>query len=365
MNQYRPLKHAIVTSFKPAGGRAAFAGMSIAVCILAKDEQESIGLCLRQLANQSIVRAGTEVIEVLVVANGCTDDTVSVARASAGLFDGGRGTLKVHDLPQGGKSRAWNRTIHEFAGDAVDTFVFLDSDVTLKNDGVIANLLSRLRSDTRLAAFSGFPVKDAETKSRKSVFDRFSLFVSSRTRHLDVINGSLYVVRASALRDIWLPNQIPGEDGFLNGMVSTRGFTQPADPNLVAASSEPTHYFHSHRPMEFVSHERRMIVGTMINRWLFEHFWSLKLDRPAGHLIRDWNAEDPVWIDKFVGRHAAKSNWLIPHAILFSRLRRHPGRPLWKYAASLPIALAATVSTLPPAILANKRLKQLGAAATW
>jgi glycosyltransferase involved in cell wall biosynthesis len=339
--------------------------MSVAICILAKNEEKSIGACLRQLAAQSIVRADDDVIDILVVANGCSDDTVGVARSHEALFEGSRTTIHVHDLPQGGKSRAWNRTVHDFARDDVEAFVFVDSDVTLKDDDVLASLLLGLRTGPDLAAFGGFPVKDAVTKSRKTLFDRFSLFVSSRTRHLDVINGSLYAARASALRDVWLPNQIPGEDGFLNAMVCTRGFSRPADPGLVATASQPTHFFHSHRALEFVSHERRMIVGTMLNRWLFEYFWSLKLERPAGEVIREWNEKDPMWVDKFVSERAAKSPWLIPSAILFSRFRRHPDRPYWKYAASLPIAVLATLSTLPPAILANRRLKNAGAAATW
>ena len=339
--------------------------MTIAVCILAKDEGKLIGQCLRELALQSLIRNRAEVIEIHVVANGCTDNTVAVAQGCAELFADSRASLHVHDLHPGGKSRAWNRTVHELVSPDVQTFIFLDADVTVANENVLNELLSRIRRDAQLAGFSGFPVKDVAIKSDKSLLDRFSLLVSSGTRHLDVINGSLYVARASALHDIWLPDEIPVEDGFLNGMLSTRGFTQPADPSLVSATSEPTHYFHSHSPLEFVAHERRTIVGMMINRWLFEYFWSLELDQPVGHLIREWNDEDPAWVDKFVMRQAANARWLIPNAILFGRFKRHPGRSFWKYAATLPIALAATASTLPPAILANKRLKQLGAAATW
>src|SRR3712207_6877832 len=41
----------------------------------------------------------------------------------------------------------------------------------------------------------------------------FSLAVSAHTRHVGVINGSLYVGKAECLRKIWLPSQTPGEDG--------------------------------------------------------------------------------------------------------------------------------------------------------
>ena len=339
--------------------------MSIAVCILAKDEATRIAHSLRQLAAQSFIRDSSGPIEIHMVANGCTDNTVEVARGCSTLFEGGRATLQVHDLQPGGKSRAWNRAVHELTSSAVETFVFVDADVTFTSETVVADMLARLKADPHLVAFSSFPVKDVENKANKNVLDKFSLLVSQRTRHIDVINGQLYVARASAIREIWLPNQIPGEDGFLNAMLATRGFSRPADPSLVMASPVPTHYFHSHLPLEFVSHERRMIVGTMINRWIFEYLWSLNLKEPVGPLIRDWNASDPAWVDRLVSERAGSRRWLIPNAIVFGRFMGRTGRSWWKRAAHVPIATVATLVTLPPAVLANKRLKEVGAAATW
>lgn len=359
------MKHATVTFFNTSSITRASAKVNIAVCILAKDEERLIAQSLSQLAQQSFVRDGTDAVEIHVVANGCTDNTAVAARGYNTLFDGSCATLHVHDLQPGGKSRAWNRAVHELVSDAVEFFVFVDADVTFTSETVIAEMLSRLNAEDSLAALSSFPVKDVANKPKKNALDYFSLIVSSRTRHLDVINGQLYVVSAKILREIWLPDQIPGEDGFLNAMLSTQGFTHPADPTLVSATTEPTHYFHSHRPLEFVSHERRMIVGTMINRWIFEYLWSLGLVIPAGRLIRAWNETDPAWVDRLVRERAAKSNWLIPGEILFSRFKGRANRPLWKNVAYVPIAVTATLLTLLPAILANKRLKEVGAAATW
>jgi glycosyltransferase involved in cell wall biosynthesis len=339
--------------------------MSVAICILAKDEEKLIAGSLRQIAHQTFIRVGIDVVEVHVVANGCTDNTVAAAHGCQDLFYGPQVTFHVHDLHPGGKSRAWNRAVHELTSKAVDTLVFVDADVTFVSETVIEDMVGRLKADNKLAALSSYPVKDVYRKSSKNILDQFSLLVSSRTRHFEVINGQLYVARAKALREIWLPDQIPGEDGFLNAMLSTQGFTRPADPALVAETAEPTHYFHSHSPLEFVSHERRMIVGTMINRWIFEYLWSLRSTTPAGELIRSWNRTDPAWVDRLVAERAGKAKWLIPSSILFSRFKGRAGRPLWKHAAYMPAAVAASLLTLPPAILANKRLKEVGAAATW
>jgi glycosyltransferase involved in cell wall biosynthesis len=348
------------------GGRGwtTVAAVSLAICILAKDEGHNIGNCLDQLAEQTVIKIVDQAIDIHVVANGCSDDTVAAAAAKKAMF-GGQVRLHVHDVRQGGKSRAWNRAVHELVGPATELLVFLDADISFVTDKVIASLLERLKAGPQLLACSSFPVKNVEIKPSKNVFDRFSLLVSKRTRHVGVINGQLYVARASALREIWLPDQTPGEDGFLNAMLMTNGFTHPADLSLVVTPEEPTHYFHAHRASEFVSHERRMIVGTIINRWIFEHLWSLELATPAGPLLRDWNEADPGWVDRLVRQKAERKRWLIPGAILFGRFRRSDQRVWWKRAAHVPVAIAATLLTLPPAVLANRRLKEVGAAATW
>lgn len=194
--------------------------------------------------------------------------------------------------------------------------------------------------------------------------DFFSLTVSRESRHSAAINGSLYVARMSALREIWLPNETPGEDGFLNAMVTTGGFTHPPAPQSVITLETPTHFFQAHGPGGFFGHERRMIVGTVINCWIFEHLWALKSRVPVGTLIRDWNRDQPRWVDELIQHRIGKRRWLIPNDILFGRLGR--SRPnLARWLAYLPIGMAATLLTLPPALLANRKLKGMDAASTW
>ena len=340
------------------------AKVSVAICILAKDERRAIGMCLAQLAKQTVVNAGAEPIDIHVVANGCTDDTAGVARASSALFDSQRVKLHLHNLRQGGKSRSWNRAVHELVGSA-DIFVFLDADIQLADENVIAEMVASLRFSPHLAACSGHPVKDVHSKPTKTMIDRFSLIVSGRTRQSGAINGSLYVARSDVLRQIWLPDETPVEDGFLNAMLQTRGFSQPRDPTIVNSLTRPTHSYQAHNPLQFVTHERRLIVGTMINIWIFEHLWSLRLQSPAGPMIRDWNATDPGWVERIIRQRAARRPWLIPNAILFGRFNTGSGQVWWKRIAYWPVATGATLLTLPPAILANRRLKQFGAAATW
>ena len=339
--------------------------MRVAVCILAKDEARSIAILIAQLAGQSLFLRQDVTIDVHLVANGCTDNTAATAKGAEAHFAGSNARLIVHDLPQGGKSRSWNRAVHELTVPEPDYFLFLDSDITLLGPGVLQDLLSTLEAAPSAMACSGHPVKDIHSKQRKSVLDLFSLSVSRQSRADGAINGSLYLVRAAALRDIWLPDQTPGEDGFLNAMLTTRGFTREPDAALVRSMDQPTHQYRAHDAGTFGLHERRMIVGTMINRWIFEHLWSLELKEPAGLLVRDWNERQPDWVDQLVAEKTREKAWVIPNAILFGRLASLKDVSWRKRPLRLASGLAATMLTVPPAIAANRRLKQLGASSTW
>ena len=338
--------------------------MSIAIVILARNEQEGIGNVLAQLSKQTLLASGVEAITVHVVVNGSTDSTAERARAEENSF-GPPHQLVVHDLPQGGKSRSWNKAVHELVGEDAEFIFFIDADIAFVDDEVLAELLATLIDHPDAAVATGYPVKAIATKVRKSLLDRFSLAISRQSRHAGAINGSLYVGRADELRAISLPNETPGEDGFLNAMVTTHGFSRPFNPARVIGSDRPTHYFEAHHPAAFFRHERRMIVGTMVNIWLFEHLWSLRLQQPAGSLIRQWNKERPDWVEQVLRRSAGKRHWTVRSEILLGRLAAGRDRPAAKRLLFLPLALAATILTIPPALAANRALKRLGAAKTW
>lgn len=339
--------------------------MRIAACILAKNEALTFPALLAKLARQSLFHRDGLTIDVHLIANGCTDDTASAARRAAPVLAATNARLVVHDLQQGGKSRSWNRAVHELVQPTPDFFLFLDADITLKDEQVLAELLQRLSSAPQALACSGYPVKDISAKARKSVLDIFSLSVSRQSRAEAAINGSLYLARADALRDIWLPDQTPGEDGFLNAMLTTAGFTEPLAPERVISMPSPTHFYRAHRPADFLLHERRMIVGTMINCWIFERLWSLRLSEPAGPLIRRWNEQQPDWVEQLIVERTRNKPWVVSNEIMFGRLRSGFSKGSWKLPLRVATGLLASILTVPPAIVANRRLKRLGASTTW
>tara|TARA_R110000850_G_scaffold32392_2_gene89107 strand:+ start:195 stop:1031 length:837 start_codon:yes stop_codon:yes gene_type:complete len=135
------------------------------VLIPAHNEAGYIGPCLEALLASDPVDAA---IEVIVMANGCGDDTVALAQAFEGRFDAKGWPLTVLDLPQGGKMGALN------AGDAVARHgarIYVDADVAV-SPPLMAQLAVVLDDDAPRYA-SGGPVVRAAGSAFTRAYARF------------------------------------------------------------------------------------------------------------------------------------------------------------------------------------------------
>lgn len=136
----------------------------ISVLIPAHNEADYIGPCLTALFASDPLPTGMTG-EVLVLANGCRDNTVAIAAAvppSAGW------SLQVLESPEGGKLNALN------AGDAVasgEVLIYLDADV-LVDPSLITQIASALASPLPLYA-SGRPRVSAATSWLTRAYGRF------------------------------------------------------------------------------------------------------------------------------------------------------------------------------------------------
>lgn len=125
----------------------AFQGVS--VLIPAHNEADWLPACLDALCAADPV-AGP--VEVIVVANGCTDETAELARRKAPAFEARGWALRVLELAQGSKLGALN------AGEAAArgaVLVYLDADV-LVSPPLLAQLAGALAEDAPRYA-SGMP----------------------------------------------------------------------------------------------------------------------------------------------------------------------------------------------------------------
>jgi len=92
--------------------------IKIVIAVLAHSEERRIGACLASLP------LGDPAASVHVVVNGSTDRTAAIARELE------HERLIVHDWPEGGKARSWNRFLFDTPGVEGDVFVDGDAEVT-------------------------------------------------------------------------------------------------------------------------------------------------------------------------------------------------------------------------------------------
>ncbi|WP_166418519.1 glycosyltransferase family 2 protein [Cochlodiniinecator piscidefendens] len=112
----------------------------LSIIIPACNEEDEIGQCLAAVLGSH----GTHDAEVIVVANGCTDETAGVARTFETHFAGRGWRFKVLELSEGGKLNALN------AGDAAAHWgarVYLDADVNISS-----NVLNQIADALNVAA---------------------------------------------------------------------------------------------------------------------------------------------------------------------------------------------------------------------
>ncbi|MEW9918957.1 glycosyltransferase family 2 protein [Marimonas sp. MJW-29] len=97
--------------------------MKTSVLIPAHDEAAYLPACLDALLASDAV-AGD--VEVIVIANGCTDNTAEIARGYVQQAEAHGWEMQVLDLREGGKLNAWNKGEAAATGDAL---IYLDADV--------------------------------------------------------------------------------------------------------------------------------------------------------------------------------------------------------------------------------------------
>ncbi|MTE01518.1 glycosyltransferase [Paracoccus sp. YIM 132242] len=113
-------------------------GPSLSIIIPASNEAARIGGCLDALLAQQGL--GDRTVQVVVVPNGCRDDTAAVARAREPAFAGRGWPLTVAELDEGGKIGALNKGDEQARAAAR---LYLDADI-LCGPGLLRGLMDAL-----------------------------------------------------------------------------------------------------------------------------------------------------------------------------------------------------------------------------
>lgn len=171
------------------------------IAVLAHNEEARIGRCLASLLP---LREGDH---LHIIVNGSSDGTADIARTMAGRHKG----VTVHDWPQGGKSRSWNRFVHDELKEVSPVHVFIDGDAEVL-PGTLHALEVTLLTQTGVNAAAGTPGNGRRARIyRRSLAARHGLFGD-----LYGLSGNFVArMRAGGIR---LPDDCIGDDGLIGAL---------------------------------------------------------------------------------------------------------------------------------------------------
>lgn len=347
--------------------------MKIAIGLLAHNEEGGIQRTLHSLLSQTVfdaslrARVGIERIQVACLANGCVDKTsLRIREVFDGLPVDNELSFEVYDIVEPGKSRSWNMFVHSVSDPEARYLILLDADIELGANDLLEKLVRYLECHPDIVVATDRPIKLIKKKEAPSVKEKISLQASDQLETAGSISGQLYCGRAPELRQIWMPLALPVEDGFLAAMIVTRGFTAPESKKRIAQVPDAFHYYEAHEGISgFIRHETRIVVGSVINAWLYRLLWEKGKEGHVGAYIRDQNQRHPGWLDELVGEQISKAKWLVPLHFVVKRLTPLKGQALLTKLKMGPIAVLATIMEFIVCVRANQVLKRSGSVHFW
>ena len=234
--------------------------MKVDIGVFAHNEAAGITAMVAALLAQDL--AGLDA-RILVLANGCTDRTADLARAAG---------AEVADLPEGGKSRTWNRFVHDLSRLDAEVLIFADADIDLPEPDALKRLVLGLQARPDLHVMNSRPVKDIAARPQGLGWQDRLIAMAGGT--LDdwrtAICGQLYAMPSARARAHWMPVGLPVEDGFLRAMVLTDSLTKPEDLSRIDGT-DVWHIYESERTIPaLIRHQVRIIIGSAINMAVFE-----------------------------------------------------------------------------------------------
>jgi glycosyltransferase involved in cell wall biosynthesis len=342
----------------------------LSIGVLAHNERLNIETTLHSLFTQDIFQRFST--EIIIVANGCTDETAALAKrclsdhhATWSIL----GSARVEELVVAGKANAWNQFVHSLSSPRASKLILMDADITLLKENTISSMVTTLEQNPDAVICVDRPVKDIELKTKRSLFE--NLLVTA-TPEIDPDNvplcGQLYCILSAEARLIELPFDIPVEDGFLLALLLTCGFTRPINSRRIILDSSAAHSFTSVATLrELFKHEKWIVSSSIISMLLYERFWKeCATDCSAMKLMKHWHEQDSEWLPHYIQRQVQERGWrLLPRSWWTRRWTRLHTLSVIESFRRIPVAAIATIIDILVFIAAIGDVRQGRAFRYW
>lgn len=342
---------------------------------MAWNEEKSILTTLRSLFQQSVferVAARQQRVEILVIANGCSDRTVPLTQEffaqmqrehpwSAGFV------ARAVDIPEPGRNNAWNRFVHEFSAREAQFIALMDADIVFHHGDTIFNLMATMERHPNVSATSGRQLKDLLFKPRKTLLERISIGTSEMTGTIaGRISGQLYCMRATIARNLYLPRDLgANDDGFFRAAICSDFFSREVDPRRIALAPDAAHIYEAYiKPGDILRNQTRQMMGQTGVHVLIEYVKTLSFDerQNLADTLRRHEARDPDWLKRLIADHLRRQRyfWRLFPGILTFRFKRLAQLPGAKKITRFPAACVGVTVTLSACWRAHTALRAGG-----
>jgi glycosyltransferase involved in cell wall biosynthesis len=351
--------------------------MKISIGIMLWNEESTIEMTLDSLFQQSIFRDNSpsiESIEVVVLANGCTDQ--SIPNAKRGIMKNleslknSKVSARVEGLPKG-RSPAWNKFVHELTAGDVDYIVFMDADISINNQNAIWSMVDGLARSEYHPVAGALGIKDIDLNSRKTLLQQVasSMTKMEHDARFFYLCGGLYCGKSSFFRRFEFPDGfICGDDAFIANLAITNFMTTDYQFDRILHPADAKFVFEAYSTVSrLFKQNRRRMIGARVRTIIQDFVRANQIDRypDAGTVIRDACRKDPSWLINLTETTIAESGfWVVPMKTALYRVNQLRHVSWGKKIARVPLAIAGTIWQISIIISANRvfrRREHLGA----
>ncbi len=297
----------------------------LAIALLTHNEESHVPKLFQDLRRQTIFDAGGPVdrIDLFVVANGCTDSTLSLCRDWVARLEF-PDFVQFHpvELAIASKTNAWNVFMHELLPEAVDVVCLLDGDIKLPQPGLIAEGVETLAAHPEAIIASDVSVNDFSGAAPLNPMRLLNRMFQRPPGATKGMCGQFYCARAPHFRKIVLPVGLLSQDGYLGAMVATDALTQlPGLPGRIVNVPGGHHLHPAYVSLARMYRlQKRQAIGTALNRLIYQEMEKMPADYEARmQEVARRNRADPDWVRQLIAERAKDTRAFVPRSYVFRR----------------------------------------------